>query len=238
MPSVSLDRILEHPAIWRGEGKSAAPPGVATGFRALDEVLPGGGWPLNALTEIFPVRPGIGELSLLLPTLARLSHDEERWIVLVAPPQLPYAPPLLAGGVDLSRLVIVRPRSAGEALWATRQSIASGGCSAVLAWLTTPDMHSLRRLQLASETARTVSVLYRPAYAARDFSPAALKLQLEAAGDQLAVHVLKRRGSRISRPVQVNVGCRAWVRKPVISSANNPQESLPAAVLTTVRCSL
>lgn len=238
MPSASLDRILEHPAIWRGEGASAAPPGMATGFHALDDVLPGRGWPLNALTEIFPVRPGIGELSLLLPALARLSRDEERWIVLVAPPQQPYAPALSAAGVNLSRLLIVRPRSAVDALWATRQSIASGGCSAVLAWLTTPDMHSLRRLQLASETACTVCVLYRPAYAARDFSPAALKLLLEAAGDKLAVHVVKRRGSRISRPVQLDVGCRAWMRRSITSSPNDPEEILPGAVPATVLCSL
>lgn len=203
--STALAQILEHPAIWRGNGLSAALPGVATDFAALDAVLPGGGWPVNALTEIFPARPGIGELSLLLPALARLSREEERWLVLVAPPHLPYAPALAAAGVDPARLVVVRPRSAKEALWTTRQAIAAGSCSAVLSWLTTPDMHSLRRLQLAAEEARTVAVLYRPAYAAHEFSPAALKLRLEAANGQLAVHVLKRRGSRLARPVLLDV---------------------------------
>src|SRR5574340_490424 len=144
----ALHDIIQHPAIWRGGSVSAAPPGVATGFRALDEALPGGGWPLDALTEIFPVRPGIGELSLLTPALARLSREQARWIVLVAPPHVPYAPALLAAGIDLARLVVVRPQLAADALWATRQAISAGSCSAVIAWLTAPDMHSLRRLQL------------------------------------------------------------------------------------------
>lgn len=197
--------VPEHPALWRGESVSPAPPGVATGFPALDALLPGGGWPANALTEIFAARPGIGELSLLAPTLARLSRTDRRWIMLVAPPHLPYAPALAAAGVDLARLVLVRPRSAAEALWAARQALASGSCSAVLAWLAAPGAASLRRLQLAAEEAHTVAVLYRPAGAAVASSPAALKLSLEAAGSKLAVHVLKRRGSLVAQPVLLDV---------------------------------
>jgi cell division inhibitor SulA/protein ImuA len=208
----SLRPIPEHPALWRGESVSAAPPGVATGFPALDALLPGGGWPANALTEIFAARPGIGELSLLVPTLARLSGTDRRWIMLIAPPYLPYAPALAAAGVDLARLVVVRPRSAAEALWAARQALASGSCSALLAWLAASGAASLRRLQLAAEGAHTVAVLYRPAGAAAASSPAALKLFLEATGGKLAVHVLKRRGSLLTQPVLLEV-------RPAMSSA-------------------
>jgi cell division inhibitor SulA/protein ImuA len=181
-------------------------PGVATGFAELDAVLPGGGWPIGALTELLPSRPGIGELSLLAPVLARLSREDERWLVWVAPPHVAYAPALAAAGINLSRLLIVRPRSGSEALWATRQALATKSASAVLAWLGTPDMHSLRRLQLAAEQSQAVACLFRPPHTASDFSPAALRLHLEADRGHLAVHVLKRRGPRLTRPVRVHLG--------------------------------
>ncbi|MFP5349540.1 MAG: hypothetical protein ACLGHO_06815 [Gammaproteobacteria bacterium] len=63
---MNLAEILLRPDVWRGE--AAAPvPAVATGFAALDAVLPGGGWPRAALTEVTFPRPGIGELQLFLP---------------------------------------------------------------------------------------------------------------------------------------------------------------------------
>jgi len=56
---------------------------------ALDAALPSGGWPESALTEFLLPADGIGELRLLLPTLARLTQAA-RDIVLIAPPYLPY----------------------------------------------------------------------------------------------------------------------------------------------------
>ena len=110
-PPASLAALLSHPAIWRGGDCAPEPAALATGFAALDAVLPGRGWPGAALTEIAIAREGIGELSLMLPALARLTR-ERRDIVWVAPPHLPYAPALVAAGVDPARLVIVRPRQA------------------------------------------------------------------------------------------------------------------------------
>ena len=51
--NASLDLVLQHPGIWRGDrlaqtGEDTLP----TGFAELDEQLPGGGWPRGALTEI------------------------------------------------------------------------------------------------------------------------------------------------------------------------------------------
>jgi len=209
MPALStaaLADALHHPAIWRGGSVAAALPGIATGFATLDAVLPGGGWPRGTLTELLPARPGVGEISLLAPALARLSREDERWLLWIAPPHVPYAPALTAAGIDLARLIVVRPHSAAEALWAARQALASKSASAVLAWLDTPDMHSLRRLQLAAEQSQAFACLLRPPHAAGDFSPAALRLRLDTGNDRrLAVHVLKRRGPRLERPVSVEL---------------------------------
>ncbi len=206
--------LPQHPALWRGD-RLALPalPGIGTGFAALDALLPGGGWPVDGLAEILPARPGIGEISLVVPALARLSRDDERWLVWIAAPGspcLPYAPALAAAGIALPRLILVRPRTAAEALWATHQALASGAAAAVLAWLAAPAPTELRRLQLAAAGAQGVALIFRPPEAAAASSPAILRLRLEApAPRQIAIHVLKRRGAPLARPLQLDLAAAA-----------------------------
>ena len=86
---VALDTLFNGGRVWKG--RPAAPPASVhpTGLAGLDAVLPSGGWPEAALSEILMAKEGVGELQLVLPTLARLSKAGER-IVLVAPPYTPY----------------------------------------------------------------------------------------------------------------------------------------------------
>ena len=130
---VDLDRLLDQRRVWRGRQAQARPLGLQpTGHTALDERLPEGGWPVAALSELLLASPGCGELQLLWPTLARLSADASR-VVLVAPPFIPYAPAWQAAGVDLRWLVQVDAEPA-DALWAAEQCLRSGSCAAVLCW--------------------------------------------------------------------------------------------------------
>jgi cell division inhibitor SulA/protein ImuA len=192
MGDKKLARLLEHPAIWRG--RSAAKFEVLpTGFAALDELLPGGGWPRSGLIEILIGRFGSGELSLLVPVLASLTRaPAARWCVWVAPPHMPFAPALVARGVVLDRVAVV----GGErALWAFGQVLGSGACDAALAWARQPQPRDLRRLQLAAERGRTLGILFRPRRAAREASAAVLRLGLEASVTGLRISFLKGRGS-------------------------------------------
>ncbi|AUL99945.1 SOS cell division inhibitor SulA [Rhodocyclaceae bacterium] len=187
----------------------SAVPGLPTGFAALDAQLPGGGWPRGALIELLTARPGVGELSLLLPLLRCTPAD--RWLIWVAPPHLPYAPALAAAGVPLERLLLVRTASDAETLWATRQATTSGACHAVLAWPKRIDHSGLRRLQLAAEDSTTPLFLFRPADAARQPSVAALRLQLSAQAGAVRVHILKRRGPAPAAPLEIVLPQRpAW----------------------------
>src|SRR5690606_17075946 len=123
----ALDEILRQPGIWRGRER-AADTGLAhaaTGFAELDQTLPGGGWPLGALTEILHAEPGIGELRLLMPALARLSR-QGRWVALIAPPYIPYAPALAGCGVDLRHVLLVHPKGSVDALWSLEQALRAG----------------------------------------------------------------------------------------------------------------
>ena len=120
----SLNKLLENPRVWRGQNQSHTAAGLSTGYRKLDQHLPGGGWPQQSLTEILVEQYGIGELQLLMPALASLSVDdplvpyaEPGWIAWVAPPFQPYPPALQQRGINLSRLLIVRPKNDSEILW-------------------------------------------------------------------------------------------------------------------------
>jgi len=248
---MAIEDLLSHPLLWRGQdGGPAGTAAIATGFDALDGYLPGGGWPLTGISEIFIERYGLGELSILMPALAALSHsavEARKWIVWIAPPFVPYAPALLHHGVDLSRILLVHPtkkrgseplfsgeRVSGEkvsdtnrrlvsdtgradtrrrlvsdtrgaadtadTLWALEQAIRSQSSVAALAWVRQADVTALRRLQLGAETYRCWTVLFRPAAAMAESSPAALRFRLlpgDAAG--IRIEILKCRGRRPQR---------------------------------------
>ena len=173
---------------------------IPTGFAALDAELPGGGWPRQGLTEILADEAGIGELGLILPVLAKLTGAGKR-AVWIAPPHVPYAPALAAAGADLTALVVVAPPSRRDALWASEQALRSGSCHALAAWLRKPRYAELQRLAVAAEASHAVAFLYRPLAAAADSSPACLRLALEPAGLELAVHIVKRRGALLAAPL-------------------------------------
>jgi hypothetical protein len=191
----ALQSLLQNPAIWRGDGQArVALPGIPTGFAELDDELPGGGWPRGAVGELLTERHGIGELSLLMPALAQLSR-QDGWIMLVAPPWIPYAPALAARGIHLSKLIVVGTTSDKDTWWAAEQSLRAGNCPAVLAWPSAISEQGLRRLQLAAEEGGSFGAVFGEAARAAFPSPAPLRLRLGVRQDRLSVKILKRRGS-------------------------------------------
>ncbi|MGL5001503.1 MAG: hypothetical protein ACRDAM_01020, partial [Casimicrobium sp.] len=75
----SIDRVeaLRHPTVFRfGAIPLACDTSVASGFAALDRAL-NGGWPTARLIEVLCDRVGVGELSLLLSTMPRVTASIE-----------------------------------------------------------------------------------------------------------------------------------------------------------------
>ena len=201
--SASLDKLLENPRVWRGQSQAPISNGLATGYEALDRHLPGGGWPPDSLTEILVEHYGVGELRLLMPALAQLSngdidagYNEPGWIAWVSPPFQPYPPALQQWGIDLSRMLIVRPRDDSEMLWSAEQALSSGTCAAVLLWTDTLSDQASRRLQLAAEKGSSWAIAFRPPAARREPSAAALRIELIAGRDGTRLSILKSRGGR------------------------------------------
>ncbi|WP_374673743.1 translesion DNA synthesis-associated protein ImuA [Ideonella sp.] len=227
-----------HPALWRVRGGPAVASGpaadgaVPTGFAALDAELPGGGWPVRVLTELLLPAPGLGEMRLLAPLLQRLAA-QGRGVLWFDPPAELHAPALQEMGCAPEACLVVRPPAApappagragrrappGAALcWALEQALRSGQAGAVLAWpgaAARPE--ALRRLQLAAQSHEGPAFLLREWGAAAQSSPAPLRLRLAPAGpDELALHILKRRGPALDTPVHLPL-------QPVLSERARPR---------------
>ena len=190
----ALESMLATRTLWHaGRSAAIAADGEPTGHAALDALLPQGGWPRRALTELLLPADGVGELSLLLPTLARFTAAGGS-VALVAPPYIPYAPAWQGAGVDLTGLQIIEagPR---DALWAFEQCLRSGACAAVLGWPQQADAAALRRLQVAADSGASLGFALRDRRHALNASPAALRLELARDGQgDAAWHVRKCRG--------------------------------------------
>src|SRR5664279_2009144 len=85
-------------AVWRADALAcAAGATLATGHPALDAQVPGGGWPVGALSEILQAHSGQHEWRLLLPALMRVASGP---VVLVGAPHVPFGPGLWAQGFE------------------------------------------------------------------------------------------------------------------------------------------
>ena len=183
----ALDTLLASRRLWRGRPATLPADGLATGHVALDAVLPRGGWPPAGLVEVLVDQPGCGELRLLLPTLARCT--ERGRVLLVAPPALPYPPGWGGAGIDVRRVGVVEaaPR---DVPWTAEQCLRSGAVAAVLVWPGRVADHVLRRLQVAAETGHALGFVFRTPHAARQPSPAPLRIAVE----RERLRILKCRG--------------------------------------------
>lgn len=189
-----------HPSLWLASQLAhSATRCLDTGYAALSAQLPGGGWPLGALTELMLQQQGIGEIRLLRPALVAASA---RPVVLLAPPQIPQGLALAALGLAPSQMVWIRNTGkSGDALWAAEQVLRSGCCGALLLWQQQMRSENLRRLHLAAQSGDTLFCLMRPLAAAQDASPAPLRLALRSAPGGIHIEFVKRRGPQRDAPL-------------------------------------
>lgn len=191
--------LSDYERTWRRYGirrasQHAQTPALASGWPALDAALPGGGFPLGAVTELLVENAGVGELSLLLPCLRqRMAALPGHRVGLIAPPHALQAPALTAAGLDSARLPLVQA-GAEARIWAAEQMALSRSFAAIVLWCDQVTAAALRRLQLAAEPSGCAIFVYRAAHWSKHASPAALRLRLSVHGNAQRVEVLKCRG--------------------------------------------
>jgi hypothetical protein len=127
---------------------SADADGLASG--AIHEVLadPKGGGSVDAF-------------ALLLASAVATSRSGG-WVVWSDPGRTLYPPAMKRSGVALERLLLLRPRSPQEELWAIAECMRCAGVAATVARVERVTPVQARRLQLAVEQGGGVGVLVRP----------------------------------------------------------------------------
>ena len=217
-----LEPFLKNALLRHGEA-IAPQRTLPSGFGDLDRVLPGGGWPIGALTEILnSADEGIGELSLLIPAIAAASRSGQG-VVLVNAPHIPFPAAWLAKGVALENCSFISTDNLQEALWSTEQSLLSGACSLVIFWQAEGkaiEYKALHRLHLAALSGKTPAILFRSRRDSNQASPAALRLLVTAMAGELALRVIKRRDIPLDHAVYLTLHPIAWKRRQASLHAN------------------
>lgn len=138
-------------------GQGALPFGIAR----LDDALPGGGLPLSGLQRLAGASPewdGPAATGFALALARRvLDATPPRPAPLVwIGPALPYAPGLVALGLEPARLLTLRAAGEADILWALEEVARSGEARVVIAQVRGLDRVAGRRLQLAAERGGTL----------------------------------------------------------------------------------
>lgn len=157
---------------------------VGSGCRALDQLLPEGGWRRGTVVEwlVGGAGNGAGTLALIV---ARQAALEGGVVVVFDEPRQFYPPAAAALGLDLEKLILVRPGRPADTLWALDQVLRCPGVAAAWAPLERLGERDFRRLQLAAESGDCLGMLLRPARVRGQPSWAHVQLLVEACHQEL-----------------------------------------------------
>jgi protein ImuA len=195
---------------------------ISTGNAALDRLLPEGGLRRGALVEWLSDSAGSGAGTLAL-LAAREALAEGGAVVVIDRAARFYPPAAAELGIELEKMIVVRPASEADGAWASDQALRSRGVAAAWCEVERPDAHTLRRWQLAAETSGVVGLLLRSAEARREPSWAELRLAVEpiaepraaGRGRRLRVTLLRSRAGAAGRAIEVEIPRQeAWQNQP------------------------
>ena len=94
-----------------------------------------------------------------------------------------YPPAAAAWGIDLRRLIWLRPHDEAGALWAFDQALRCRAVAAAWAWLPRLESRWFRRFQLAAESSGSLGLLLRPAHVRGQPSWAEIQLGVQPQPD-------------------------------------------------------
>lgn len=193
-PVVTLDQLLDRGDVWRGQSKLVTPQlTLDTGYAALNGALLNGGWPVGSFVEICQQGFSQAEWLLLTPALVSAGNG---FIVLLNPPLEPFAPTLVNAGFDLERILVIRTNDKPDFLASFVELTRAMSCDAVMAWQPKESFTytELRKCLLAGSEGHGLYVMFRPAGAQQQSSPAALRLVVNVHAKSLQLTIFKQKG--------------------------------------------
>lgn len=150
---------------------------LSTGCDALDALLPSQGVRPGSLVEWLGDGDASGADTMSLIVGCRVC-PEGRPLVLIDTHHNLFPLSLSLLGFDLSRLILIRPVSEREALWACEEALRCEAVGVVWANIERVTTTSFRRLQLAAEDSSGIGFLVRSANAVRQPSWAEVRLKV------------------------------------------------------------
>lgn len=162
---------------WERKAVQDADGVVSTGCRALDALFPAQGIRRGSVVEWLGSEESGGAVTLSL-VVGRMITPSKQPIVLIDRRRELFPPALQALGIELTRLVLIHPKTERDALWVCEESLRCPGIGLVwmkVDWLSGTNF---RRLQLAAEDGGTVGFFVRPETAVRQPSWAEARLKV------------------------------------------------------------
>lgn len=153
---------------------------ISCGCEALNRCLPDGGYVPGSVIEYLRAMPGCGASTLAFTAAAAAMKSTNGFLVVIDTQHNIYPPALASWGIDLDKVVLVRPQSDVDALWAVDQSLRTPAVAAVVADVERIDDRAARRMQLAAEQGGGLALLLRPASARRGPSWADIQWMVRA----------------------------------------------------------
>ncbi len=162
-PLAVLERLTREIAqLETSAGRTRREPARSSaGCAALDGLLPRGGYAAGSVVEYLRATPACGASTLAWAAAAAAMQSTDGFLVVVDTQHNIYPPPLASHGIDLAKVIFVRPQSQGDAIWAVDQALRTSAVAAVVAELERIDDRSARRLQLAAESGQSLALLLR-----------------------------------------------------------------------------
>jgi hypothetical protein len=154
-----------------------------------------------------------GGATTLALAAAREACREGHALIVVDRERVFYPPAVVRLGMDVQRMIVVRPDNKEDENWAIDQALRCEGVGAVLCWPRKLDDHTFRRWQLAAEQSGVLGLLVRPRNAEREPSWADLRLRVSpcsmagsrGAGRRLRIDVLRCHGATIEGAIELEI---------------------------------
>jgi hypothetical protein len=194
-----LERQINPAQVERVDASASLGSWVSSGCLAWDRRLPRQeGFRRGSLVEWFVEEPGngAGTLALLVARQACLGTGTLVVLDVLDETRRFYPPAAAACGIDLQRLIVIRPQHSRDALWAWDQALRCPAVKAVWGWLDTINDRWFRRFQLAAEQSGCLGLLLRPTLSRGKPSWSELQLAISARGAP-PTDVAEGRGVRV-----------------------------------------
>ena len=179
---------------------------ISSGHKNLDLELPNGTWPQSCLIEMLSKETTASEMLLLIPTLKKIA-SQNKYLIMLAPPYLPYIPTFQSFGIREELILVVKTNKVMEKLWVIEQSIRNNSFGALLAWVKEPcTFEKLRKIQLLAKKGNGLNFIFRSLSAKNTPSPSPLRIAVYSQKYPLIkLDIIKRRGPTKLKLIDVDV---------------------------------